>query len=80
MAAHSDLPEPELGSGVHNSVLIRTHEPMRESHAWLAPALVGTAIVIGAAIWGFMATHPTGPVVNNSVANAPTAKTAFSTS
>ncbi|HVN00884.1 MAG TPA: hypothetical protein VMT68_11800 [Caulobacteraceae bacterium] len=79
MAAQSDLPETEPDSGVHNSVLIRTHEPMRESHAWLAPALIGVAIVIGAAIWGFMATHPAGPIVNHSVAKAPTAQTAFST-
>ena len=55
----------------HNSVLIRTHEPARETHPWVAPALLGVAVVAGAIIWGVMATHPTGPVVNHSVSSAP---------
>jgi len=76
MAAHSfdDGPAtPASGEGViHNSVLIRTHEPTRMTHAWVAPAVLGVAIVAGAAIWGFMATHPSGALVNHSVASAPT--------
>jgi hypothetical protein len=60
------------GETVHNSVLIRTHEPVRESHSWLAPTLLGVAVVTGAIIWGVVATHPGGPVVNHSVAAAPT--------
>jgi len=71
-----DGPEPSApasGEGViHNSVLIRTHEPARETHPWAAPAVLGVAVVVGAIIWGVMATHPTGPVENHSVASAPT--------
>jgi hypothetical protein len=86
MAANSledqgpELSSPASGEGViHNSVLIRTHEPARISHAWVAPAVLGVAIVAGAAIWGFMATHPSGPVVNHSVSAAPTTFTPGST-
>jgi hypothetical protein len=57
---------------MHNSVLIRTHEPARMSHSWVAPAVLGVAILGAAAIWGFIATHPSGPVVNHSVSAAPT--------
>ena len=75
MAAQSfdDGPEtPASGEGViHNNVLIRTHEPARMTHTWVAPAVLGIAIVAGAAIWGFMATHPSGPLVNHSVSSAP---------
>ncbi|MEJ0065287.1 MAG: hypothetical protein WDM85_07395 [Caulobacteraceae bacterium] len=53
-------------------MLIRTHEPARESHTWVAPTLLGVAAVTGAIIWGVMATHPSGPVVNHAVATAPT--------
>jgi hypothetical protein len=60
------------GEVIHNSVLIRTHEPPRESHSWVAPTLLGVAVVTGAIIWGVMATHPSGPVVNHAVASAPT--------
>jgi hypothetical protein len=70
-----DGPEPSApasGEGVHNSVLIRTHEPARETHPWAAPAVLGVALVIGVIIWGVMATHPTGPVENHAVASAPT--------
>jgi hypothetical protein len=56
----------------HNSVLIRTHEPPRESHTWVAPALLGVAVLTGAIIWGVMATHPSGPVVNHAVGAAST--------
>ena len=62
---------PVAGETVHNSVLIRTHEPARETHPWIAPALICVAIAGGAIIWGVMATHPTGPVVNHSVSSAP---------
>jgi hypothetical protein len=78
MAADSldDGPEPSApasGEGAfHNSVLIRTHEPARETNRWAAPAMVGAAVVIGAVIWGVMATHPTGPLENHSVASEPT--------
>src|SRR5271169_1668635 len=58
MTAHSfDGQEPsaaETGEAVHNSVLIRTHEPARETHPWVAPTLVGVAILAGAIIWGVM--------------------------
>jgi hypothetical protein len=69
-----DGPEVPVAAGeaIHNSVLIRTHEPPRETHAWVAPTLVGVAVVTGAIIWGLLATHPSGPVVNHSVAAAPT--------
>ena len=76
MAALSDdqvPPGPAGGEGVvHNNVLIRTHEPERTVHSWVAPAVLGIALVTGLAIWGFMATHPSGPVVNHSVSAAPT--------
>ena len=64
---------PANGEGVvHNNVLIRTHKSPRESHAWVAPTLLGVALVAGAVIWGVVATHPSGPVVNHAVAAAPT--------
>ena len=78
MAAQSndDGPDPSAPAGgegvIHNSVLIRTHEPPRERHPWLVPTLLGVALVTGAVIWGVVATHPTGPVVNHAVADAPT--------
>ena len=59
-------------SAVHNSVLIRTHEPARTTHSWAGPAVLGLAVVLAGAIWGFMATHSSGPVVNHAVASAPT--------
>jgi hypothetical protein len=52
---------------IHNSVLIRTHEPTRTTHSWAGPAVLGLAVVIAGAIWGFMATHTSGPVVNHAV-------------
>ncbi len=79
MAAHSfenmgPDPEPAIpASGVeHNGVLIRTHEPARETHAWAVPAVLCVAVAAGAIIWGVIATHPAGPVVNHAVASAPT--------
>jgi hypothetical protein len=64
---------PASGEGViHNSVLIRTHEPSRMTHRWVVPAVLGLAILAGGSIWGVMATHPSGPLVNQSVASAPT--------
>jgi hypothetical protein len=78
MAADSfdDGPEPSApanGEGViHNSVLIRTREPARETHPWAAPAVLGVAVVVATVIWGVMATHPSGPVENHAVAAAPT--------
>jgi hypothetical protein len=62
---------------IHNSVLLRTREPAGAGRSWIAPALLGVALVTGAIIWGFMATHPTGPVVNHAVAAAPTASTTY---
>ncbi len=56
----------------HNSVLIRTHEPPRETHTWVAPTLLGVAVLTGAIIWGVMATHPSGPLVNHAVGSTPT--------
>ena len=72
-APEAPAPAPAGGEGViHNSVLIRTHEPARTTHSWAAPAVLGVAVVIGAAIWGYVATHPSGPVENHAVAAAPT--------
>jgi nitric oxide reductase large subunit len=65
------VPGAPAGPEAHNSVLIRTHEPPHGTHNWIAPTIVAVAIVIGAGIWGFMATHPSGPVVNHSVGAAP---------
>jgi len=65
-------PDAPVAAGeAHNSVLIRTHEPARETHPWVAPTLLGVAVVTGAIIWGMMATHPSGPVVNHAVSSAP---------
>ena len=76
MAADSfdghEPPLPDSGEGVHNSVLIRTHEPARETHPWAVPAVLGVAVVCAAIIWGVMATHPGSPVANHSVGDAPT--------
>ena len=76
MTDQSDEKVPPAGAGgegvIHNSVLIRTHEPSRTTHSWAAPAVLAVAIVMAGAIWGFMATHTSGPVVNHSVAEAPT--------
>jgi hypothetical protein len=66
-----DTPAAAAAEAVHNSVLIRTHEPPRETHPWVAPTLLGIAAVTGAIIWGVIATHPAGPVVNHSVSSAP---------
>ena len=60
---------------IHNSVLIRTHEPARASHSWIAPTVLGVAVLTAALIWGFVATHSTGPLVNHAVAAAPTSFT-----
>ncbi len=51
----------------HNSVLIRTHELARSSHTWLLPALLGGAVVIGAAVWVWVESHPAPPIVNHAV-------------
>jgi hypothetical protein len=76
MSDQSDELVPPTSAGgesaAHNSVLIRTHEPARISHSWAGPAVLGVAIVIAGAIWGFMATHASGPVVNHAVGASPT--------
>jgi len=59
--------------GIHNTVLIRTHEPRRGSHGWIVPAVLGVAILASALI--FVAGHPAGPLVNHAVAAAPTSFT-----
>ena len=64
---------PANGEGmIHNSVLIRTRRPARETNPWAVPAMLGVGVVIAAVIWGVMATHPAGAVQNHAVADAPT--------
>ena len=75
-ASGPDLAAPAEGV-IHNSVLIRSHEPVRTTHSWVAPTLLGVAILAGAIIWGVMSIQPTTTVVNHSVAAAPTAATAY---
>ena len=71
-AAGPDVAVPAAGEAViHNSVLIRTHEPARTTHSWVVPTLLGVALIGGAAIWGVMATHPSGPLVNHAVSDTP---------
>jgi len=60
------------GSELHNSVLMRASKPVGANHSWVAPAVLGVALVAGAVIWGVMAAHPPPPVVNHAVAAAPT--------
>ena len=66
---------PSAESAFHNPVLTRSHEPPRANHAWLTiiPAVV--VIAAGAAIWAYLGTHHEGPIVNHSVAAAPTTST-----
>ena len=71
MSLHAPIPE-HTGPELHNSVLLRTHEPEPAYRHWVVPALVAVAILIGAAVWGFVATHPSGPVVNHAVAGSVT--------
>jgi hypothetical protein len=72
LAVSPEVSAPASGEGViHNNVLIRTHEPVRTTHSWVVPTLLGLAVVSGAAIWGYVATHPTGPMVNHAVSDAP---------
>jgi hypothetical protein len=59
-------PAANEGAAAHNPVLIRTKE--RETGRWIGPALVGAAILIGAAAWGYIATHPAQPVGIHAVA------------
>jgi hypothetical protein len=56
----------------HNSVLMRSSKPIGANHSWAVPAVLGMAAVAGAILWGVMASHPSGPVVNHAVADAPT--------
>ncbi|MBV9993683.1 MAG: hypothetical protein JO127_00590 [Caulobacteraceae bacterium] len=56
---------------VHNSVLIRTHEP-GESKRWIMPAILGAFVVIGVAAWAYVESQPAPPVVNHAVGEAPT--------
>jgi|HubBroStandDraft_1064217.scaffolds.fasta_scaffold299342_1 hypothetical protein len=63
------------GSELHNSVLIRSSKPVGANHSWVAPAVLGVALVVGAVVWGVVATHPPAPVVNHAVAAAPTSFT-----
>jgi len=60
------------GPELHNSVLMRASKPVGANHSWAVPVVLGVAAVAGAIVWGVMAAHPSGPVVNHSVADAPT--------
>jgi hypothetical protein len=82
MAQPSDdragVPESTIASGgteLHNSVLMRASKPVGANHSWVAPAVLGIALVAGAVVWGVMAAHPPPPVVNHAVAAAPTSFT-----
>jgi hypothetical protein len=46
---------------------MRTREPVRKG-AWIVPTLAGAVLLIGAALWGYVATHPAPPLVNHAVA------------
>jgi hypothetical protein len=78
MAQSSDdrasAPDPASPAGgeFHNSVLMRSSKPIGANHSWAVPAVLGVAAVAGAILWGVMAAHPSGPVVNHAVADAPT--------
>jgi len=62
-------PDPAAGGALHNSVLMRSHEPPRSaSHTWIMFGALGVAIVAGVAFWAFAATHPAGPIENHAVA------------
>ncbi len=78
MALHpSGDPAPGASPGtsdeavLHNPVLLRTREPASSKGRWVMPTLLGAAIVLGAAVLGFVATHPGPPVVNHAVASTP---------
>ena len=73
---HSDEPAsgsggpPAAGEGVaHNPVLMRTREPWHKG-GWVVPTLAGAVVLIGAALWGYVATHPAPPLVNHAVAGS----------
>jgi hypothetical protein len=80
MAQSSDdragAPDPAIpasGEGAfHNSVLMRSSKPIGANHSWAVPAVLGVAVVACAILWGVLAAHPSGPVVNHAVADAPT--------
>ena len=72
-AGAPDLSTSAIGAGeTHNSVLMRASKPVGANHSWVAPAVLGLAAVVGVIIWGVTASHPPAPLVNHSVADAPT--------
>ena len=75
-ASGPDMAAPAEGV-IHNSVLIRSHEPVRTTHSWVAPTLLGVAVLAGAIIWGVMSLQPTTVVVNHAVGDTPTAASTY---
>ena len=64
-------PAPAAGEGMHNSVLIRTHEPRQADHGRLYTMLLGVGIVVAAAVWIVVEIQPHQTIVNHAVAAAP---------
>ena len=64
-------PSSTDGGGLHNSVLIRTHEPPRSDHSRLYAAVMGLAVIMGIGAWAFVQTHPGPPIVSHAVAADP---------
>jgi hypothetical protein len=66
----AQAPSSSNGEGLHNSVLIRTHEPPASDHGRLYAAVMGVALVMGIAAWVYVSTHSGPPIVNHAVAAA----------
>ncbi|HEY1752086.1 MAG TPA: hypothetical protein VGG29_12550 [Caulobacteraceae bacterium] len=74
-------PGPQLAgeTTLHNSVLIRSHEPAKAgSHSWIMLGGLAVVIVAGGAFWAYVQSHPEGPIVNHAVAAAPRTETPWS--